>query len=146
MSTEDEPRVWAIRDRTRAPRQKQRARQMRTAPTEAERKLWWHLRYRLSTPGTHFRRQVQIGRYIVDFACHAKRIVVEVDGGQHGVTSGADAKRTEALEANGYRVLRYWNNDVLSNINGVLEEIQSAVSTNSTPSPKAKGNTSVMRR
>jgi len=136
MSTEDEPRVWAIRDRTRTPRQRKRAREMRAAPTEAERKLWWHLRYRLSTPGTHFRRQVQIGRYIVDFACHANHIVVEVDGGQHGMTSAADAKRTEALEAHGYRVLRYWNNDVFSNIDGVLEEILSAIMANSTASPK----------
>ena len=134
MSTEDEPRVWPIRDRTRAPRQRKRAREMRAAPTEAERKLWWHLRYRLATPGTHFRRQVQVGRYIVDFACHAKRIVVEVDGGQHGVRSAVDAERTKALESDGYRVLRYWNNDVLANIDGVLQDIQSAISTNYTPS------------
>jgi very-short-patch-repair endonuclease len=102
---------------------------MRGAPTETERKLWWHLRHRLPKPGSHFRRQVQIGRYIVDFACHANRIIVEVDGGQHGVTSASDAERTKVLEANGYRVLRYWNNDVLSNIEGVLEDIQSAIST-----------------
>ena len=108
---------------------------MRGAPTEAERKLWWHLRHRLATPGTHFRRQVQIGRYIVDFVCHADSIVVEVDGGQHGVTLAADAARTRALEANGYRVLRYWNNDVLSNINGVLEDIQSVITTTPTPNP-----------
>src|SRR5262245_14978350 len=127
MSTEDEPRIWAIRDRARAPPQRKRAREMRAVPTEAERKLWWHLRYRLSTPGTHFRRQVQIGRYIVDFACHAKRIVIEVDGGQHGVTSTADAERTKVLQADGYRVLRYWNNDVLANVDGVLEEIQSVI-------------------
>ena len=100
---------------------------MRAAPTEAERKLWWHLRYRLATPGTHFRRQVQVGRYIVDFACHAKRIVVEVDGGQHGVRSAVDAERTKALESDGYRVLRYWNNDVLHNTDGVLEEVLRAL-------------------
>jgi hypothetical protein len=90
-------------------------------------------------PDTHFRRQVQIGRFIVDFACHAKRIVVEVDGGQHGVTSAADAKRTEVLAANGYCVLRYWNNDVLSNIDGVLEEIQSVITTTPTPNPSPAG-------
>jgi very-short-patch-repair endonuclease len=100
---------------------------MRAAPTEAERKLWWHLRHRLPTPDTHFRRQVRIGRYIVDFACHAKRIVVEVDGGQHGTEVVADELRTKVLAANGYRVLRFWNNDVLGKIEGVLEEIQRAV-------------------
>jgi very-short-patch-repair endonuclease len=98
---------------------------MRLAPTEAERKLWWHLRHRLPTPGTHFRRQVRIGRYIADFVCHAKRIVIEVDGSQHGERAVADAERTKEIEANGYRVLRYWNNDVLTNINGVLEDILS---------------------
>jgi very-short-patch-repair endonuclease len=63
--------------------------------------------------------------YIADFACHARRIVIEVDGGQHD-RSVADEKRTKVLEASGYRVLRYWNNDVLSNIDGVLGDIVSA--------------------
>jgi very-short-patch-repair endonuclease len=100
---------------------------MRAAPTPAERKLWWHLRYRLTTPGSHFRRQVRIERYIADFACHAHRIVVEVDGGQHGARSAVDEARTRVLEANGYQVLRFWNNDVLNNIDGVLEVIQRAI-------------------
>ena len=133
MSTEDEPRVWAKRDRSIVPPQRHLARQMRATPTEAERKLWWHLRHRLPTPGTHFRRQVRISRYIVDFACHAKRLVVEVDGGQHGMRTVADEERTKVLEANGYRVLRYWNNDVLTNINGVLEDIFRAI--NDDPHP-----------
>jgi very-short-patch-repair endonuclease len=106
---------------------------MRAAPTEAERKLWWHLRHRLPMPGTHFRRQVRIGKYIADFACHAKRLIVEVDGSQHVLQSAADEQRTKALEAHGYRVLRYWNNDVLTNIDGVLEDILSKV--NSDPHP-----------
>jgi very-short-patch-repair endonuclease len=106
---------------------------MRAAPTEAERKLWWHLRHRLATPGTHFRRQVRIGRCIADFVCHPKRIVVEVDGGQHASQSAADEARTRVLEANGYHVLRYWNNDVLANINGVLEDILSHIT--ATPHP-----------
>ena len=96
---------------------------MRAAPTEAERKLWWHLRHRLLVPETHFRRQVRIGRYIVDFICHAKSIVIEIDGGQHGLNVVADMERTKVIERNGYRVLRFWNNDVLGNIEGVLEEI-----------------------
>jgi very-short-patch-repair endonuclease len=112
---------------------------MRRAPTEAERKLWWHLRHRLGLEGTHFRRQVQIDRYIVDFACHAKRIIVEVDGGQHAAQIAADLERTKVLHSNGYTVLRYWNNEVLRNIDGVLEHIQNAISGTPTPNPSPQG-------
>ncbi len=111
------------------------ARQMRATPTQAERKLWWHLRHRLSLEGTHFRRQVRIDRYIVDFACHAKRIVVEVDGSQHGLQIATDDARTKILQANGYRVLRYWNNDIFKNIDSVLEEIQGVITSAPTPNP-----------
>jgi very-short-patch-repair endonuclease len=107
---------------------------MCAAPTEAERKLWWHLRHRIRAPGAHFRRQVRIGRYIVDFACHAVRMIIEVDGSQH-VRSAADEERRKVLEANGYRVLRYWNNDVLSNIDSVLEDVLSAITPTPTPNP-----------
>jgi very-short-patch-repair endonuclease len=138
MSANDEPRVWAKRNRSIVPPQRRFARAMRATPTEAERKLWWHLRHRLPTPGTHFRRRVGIGRYIADFACHAKRIVIEIDGGQHG-TSVLDNSRTKVLQANGYRVLRYWNNDALSNIDGVLEDILRAISTTPTPNPSPQG-------
>jgi very-short-patch-repair endonuclease len=133
MAKPDEPRVWAKQDRAKTPPQRQLARAMRAAPTEAERKLWWHLRHRLPIEGSHFRRQVRIGRYIADFACHAKRIVVEVDGSQHGPRSAADEERTKVLEAHGYQVLRYWNNDVLTNISEVLEDILSKI--NSDPHP-----------
>jgi very-short-patch-repair endonuclease len=138
MSAGDEARVWTKRDRTVVPPQRRLARAMRAAPTQAERKLWWHLRHRLPTQGTHFRRQVRIGRYIADFACHAKRIVIEVDGGQHD-RSVADERRTKVLEANGYRVLRYWNNEVLLNIDSVLEDILSAITTTPTPNPSPQG-------
>ncbi len=138
MSAGDELRVWAKRDRAIVPPQRRLARGMRAAPTEAERKLWWHLRHRIRKPGTHFRRQARIGRYIADFACHATRIVIEVDGGQHG-RSPADEERTKVLEANGYRVLRYWNNDVLSHIDSVLEDILSAITTTPTPNPSPQG-------
>jgi very-short-patch-repair endonuclease len=138
MSAGDEPRVWAKRDRGIVPPQRRLARAMRAAPTEAERKLWWHLRHRIPTPGTHFRRQVRIDRYIADFVCHAARLVIEVDGSQHA-GSGVDEERTKALEANGYRVLRYWNNDVLANIDGVLEDILSAITTTPTPNPSPQG-------
>jgi very-short-patch-repair endonuclease len=138
MSAGDEPRLRAKRDRARTPPQRRLARAMRAVPTEAERKLWWHLRHRIPTPGTHFRRQVRIDRYIADFACHAARIVIEIDGGQHS-GSAADQDRTKVLEAHGYRVLRYWNNDVLSNIDGVLEDILSAITTTPTPNPSPQG-------
>jgi very-short-patch-repair endonuclease len=136
--TSDE-RVWAIQDRSAAPPSSVHARAMRAAPTEAERKLWWHLRHRLSVPNTHFRRQVRLGSYIVDFASHAARLVIEVDGGHHSERSEADAARTRFLEAEGYRVLRYWNNDVLANIDGVLEDIQRAMTTTPTPNPSPQG-------
>jgi very-short-patch-repair endonuclease len=138
MSSGDEPRIWAKRNRAIVPPQRRLARAMRAAPTDAERKLWWHLRHRIPIPDTHFRRQVRIDRYIVDFACHATRIVIEVDGSQHD-RSAADEKRTKVLEANGYRVLRYWNNHVLSNIDSVLEDILRAITTPPTPNPSPQG-------
>jgi very-short-patch-repair endonuclease len=79
---DDEPRTWARLDRTAAQSpQRVLARQMRANPTDFERKLWWNLRHRRKTPDTHLRRQVRIGRYIADFACHSARIVVEVMAG-----------------------------------------------------------------
>ena len=135
-----EPRIWAPRDRTVPPSPKQAfAKQLRAAPTEAEHKLWWHLRYRLNVPGTHFRRQVRVGPYIADFATHKTKLIIEVDGGQHAIRTAADEERTRVLEANGYRVLRFWNNDVLQNIDGVLEEIQRTITTTPTPDPSPQG-------
>jgi very-short-patch-repair endonuclease len=136
----DEPRIWARRgESVPVPQQRVLARQMRGNPTDAERKLWWHLRHRLNIPNTHFRRQVRIGRFIADFACHSARLIIEVDGGQHATMTAADAGRTKLLEANGYRVLRFWNNDVLKNIDGVLEVIQRAITTTPTPIPSPQG-------
>jgi very-short-patch-repair endonuclease len=112
---------------------------MRANPTDAEQKLWWHLRHRIAKTGTHFRRQVQIGRYIADFASHKAKLIIEVDGGQHGERSASDAERTRLFEANGYRVLRYWNNEVLANIEGVLEDIQRALMSTPTPDPSPQG-------
>ena len=121
------------------PPQRTFARSMRREPTEAERKLWWHLRHRLLVEGTHFRRQVQIGPYLADFACHRSKLIVEIDGGQHAERAVQDAARTLRLEAEGYRVLRFWNNDVLSNIEGVLTVIQSTLLTTPTPDPSPQG-------
>ncbi len=138
-SSRSEPRIWASRDRSIAPPNRNRARAMRLAPTDAERKLWWHLRHRLAVPGTHFRRQVRLGHYIVDFASHQLRIVIEIDGGQHARRINHDARRTNFLKSEGYRVLRFWNNDVLTNMDGVLEVIHSAALATPTPTPPHKG-------
>jgi very-short-patch-repair endonuclease len=138
-SSNVESRTWAIRDRSVVPLNRVRAREMRSAPTEAERKLWWHLRHRLPLSATHFRRQVRLSRFIVDFASYQLKIVIELDGGQHAEQVERDAKRTEFLNAEGYRVLRFWNNEVLGNIDGVLEVIQSAILATPTPTPPRKG-------
>ena len=138
-SSNGKSRIWARRDRTIVTPQRTLASQMRKTPTVAERKLWWHLRHRLKTPATHFRRQVRIAHYIVDFASHKPRLVVEVDGGQHVSNALEDQQRTTLLESHGYRVLRFWNNDVLANIDGVLTEILRAVTTTPTPNPSPQG-------
>ena len=116
QSRDIESRVSALRDRTIATANKLRARTMRANPTEAERKLWWHIRHRLTLPSSHFRRQVRLGRYIIDFANHHVKIVIEIDGGQHAEHSKRDASRTRFIESEDYRVLRFWNNEVLGNI------------------------------
>jgi very-short-patch-repair endonuclease len=125
-SESPESRAWALRDRNLVSPQTHLARNMRRVPTNAERKLWMQLR-QLSPQGSHFRRQVRLGTYIVDFASYAARLVIEVDGGQHA-ENRSDAERTKYIEDQGYRVLRFWNNDLLGNIDGVLEVIQTAMS------------------
>jgi very-short-patch-repair endonuclease len=84
--------------------------------------LWFRVRDRRLN-GLKFRRQVPIGSYIVDFCCEAARLIVELDGGQHIGHAAQDAIRTADLEARGYLVLRFWDNDVIHNIDGVLETI-----------------------
>ena len=90
--------------------------------TDCEYRLWYYLRAR-RFQGCKFRRQVPLGPYIVDFLCEKSRLIVEVDGGQHAERVRHDAARSEWLVAQGYRVLRFWNNDVLENIEGVLETL-----------------------
>src|SRR5215213_4705849 len=102
-----------------------RARRLRADPTNAERKLWHRLRGR-SINNSKFVRQEPIGRYFVDFVCREKRLIVEVDGGQHA-GSRRDAARDHWLAEEGYRVLRFWNNDVLTQIDAVLETINVAL-------------------
>jgi very-short-patch-repair endonuclease len=108
----------------------QRARRLRRDSTDAELKLWYRLRSR-SILGFKFVRQEPIGRHIVDFACRERRVIVELDGGQHA-DSKSDLARDQWLAEHGYRVLRFWNNDVMTNIDGVLETIAMAVSADMT--------------
>ena len=105
-----------------------RARKLRRDMTDAERKLWWHLRH-LPIEHSHFRRQATIGRFFADFACHEKRLVIEVDGSQHNEPDHvmSDTKQSAYLQSQGYRILRFWNNDVFKNIDGVMEAILTAI-------------------
>ena len=97
------------------------ARKLRRSSTDAENRLWRHLRSR-RLEDAKFVRQFPIGPYIADFACRDAHLVIELDGGQH--SEPVDAPRTAIIEAHGYRVLRFWNNDVLQNTHGVLEVIR----------------------
>jgi very-short-patch-repair endonuclease len=101
------------------------ARRLRSNQTDAETVLWKHVRNR-QVDGFKFVRQEPIGGYVCDFVCRDRRLVVEVDGGQHN-GSAADVVRDECLSAQGYRILRFWNNDVLGNLEGVLSMIQTAL-------------------
>ena len=104
--------------------QRDHARSMRKNMTMAERKLWSALRGR-SLSGFRFNRQVEIGPYIVDFLCHGRKLIVEVDGVTHGDAAdfARDQRRTMFLESKGYVVFRVWNSDVYQNLGGVLDGI-----------------------
>ncbi|MBS4083961.1 MAG: endonuclease domain-containing protein [Rhizobiales bacterium] len=122
------------------------ARELRKRLTSQEIKLWVRLRMLRSQRNLHFRRQAPIGNFIVDFACLREWIVIEVDGGQHGEDSGvsADRQRDRILAEKGFRVLRFWNSEVDTNIDGVLETILSACHPTPArlarrPSPKGEG-------
>jgi very-short-patch-repair endonuclease len=105
-----------LRTRTRV------ARRLRRDATEVEKRLWRALRE--SLPEHRFRRQHPIGASIVDFACPARKLAIELDGGQHAIQQEADAARTREIVRRGYRVIRFWNNDVMDNLAGVLQAIQ----------------------
>src|ERR1043166_5624530 len=109
------------------------ARRLRENPMDAEIRLWSKLRRR-QLDGHRFRRQVPLGRYIADFVCLEQRLIVEVDGGQHSDNPVDDA-RTAWLEAQGFRVLRFWNNDVLANTEGVLLVIMQHLALRHPPPP-----------
>jgi len=103
-----------------------RARNLRRTATAVERLLWRELRDR-RLGGYKFRRQHPLRPYVVDFLCPAKRLVVELDGGRHAERAERDAARTAWLEARGYRVIRFWNNEVAGNPAGVLDAILRAL-------------------
>ena len=102
------------------------ARLLRINMTDAERKLWSLVR-RKQLQGFRFRRQVPLGRYVADFACMSARLVIELDGGQHADRSEYDQHRTAWLNGKGFRVLRFWNDEVFTNADGVLETIRLAL-------------------
>lgn len=106
----------------------EKARSLRRHMTEPERKLWWALR-RLRFGNSHFRRQAAIGRYFADFACHQKRLAIEVDGETHTSTNAGarDEFRSAYFRSNGYCVLRFWNYEVMNNIEGVMTVIHQAM-------------------
>lgn len=116
-------------------KRRQRARTLRNEATDTERHLWRFLRLR-QLDGLRFRRQVPLAGYVADFVCPQLKLVVELDGGQHAEQTAYDARRTQVLVAHGYRVLRYWNDDVLLHTTEVLEDIlRHAKSTPPQPSP-----------
>ncbi|MFM9891082.1 MAG: endonuclease domain-containing protein [Rickettsiales bacterium] len=104
------------------------ARKLRTHSTEVEKKLWWRIRNR-ELDGYKFRRQFPVAGYILDFACEAEKLAIELDGGQHNMPENIarDTARTAELTKSGWRVLRFWNNEVNENIEGVLTEIRHAL-------------------
>ena len=109
------------------------ARALRRQATDAEHLLWKHLRGR-RLAGHKFRRQVVIEAYIVDFVCLEAKLIIEADGGQHAEQAAYDARRTARLE---YRVMRFWNQEILKELHSVLEQIQSALIETPSPQPSA---------
>jgi very-short-patch-repair endonuclease len=110
------------------------SRDLRSRSTDAETALWHAVRNRRLL-GFKFRRQVPKQGYVADFLCPSARLIVEVDGGQHALRTAEDNVRTKQLEQDGYRVLRFWNNDVLNNLEGVLTVIAAELA-NHAPSPQ----------
>ena len=104
----------------------QRARALRKQQTEAEIKLWSLLR-RGQIGGHQFHRQVPIGKFTADFACLQRHLIIEVDGGQHTWRQDQDTERTRQIEAEGFRILRFWSTDILQNPDGVLLRLHQAI-------------------
>jgi very-short-patch-repair endonuclease len=115
------------------------AKHLRKRQTDAEGLLWNRLRAK-QIDGLRFRRQEPIDRYIVDFLCYEVRMVIEVDGGQHVEQKKVDKERDDWLASQGFKVLRFWDNDVLTNVEGVLEKIKDQVTPSPSPSRQGRGS------
>ena len=122
-----------------------RSRLLRQNATEAERKLWRHLRAR-QLCSARFNRQFPVGQFICDFACREHGLVVELDGGQHAQMADYDQRRTRFLATQGYRVLRFWNRDVIDNIDGVFKHIEDALKNTPSPCPSLRREGSLWSR
>jgi very-short-patch-repair endonuclease len=115
---------------------------LRRAMTDPEKRLWWHLRARLPLEATHFRRQVPIGPFVADFACLKRRLIIEVDGDQHGTDDALayDARRDAYLKREGFGLLRFSNREIMTEIDAVLDTVHAAlVATTPTPYPSPQG-------
>jgi very-short-patch-repair endonuclease len=110
------------------------AKSLRQRQTDAEQLLWYRLRDRRLS-GYKFRRQLPIGTYIADYVCMSSRLLIEIDGGQHAANAAYDEQRTDFLRQEGYKVIRFWNNDVLQNLEGVLTTILAELKKREAPSP-----------
>jgi crossover junction endodeoxyribonuclease RuvC len=126
--------VLAETRRKPSPAETERAGGLRRDPTDPETILWLRLRDR-RLDGAKFRRREPILEFTVDFVCHEKRLIIEVDGGRHGTRVAQDERRSQRLEQAGFRVLRFWENDVFENIDGVLEAIGNALQTSEGAAP-----------
>ncbi|TXN21631.1 MULTISPECIES: endonuclease domain-containing protein [Methylobacterium] len=125
-----------------SPRAAANAKTLRRSLTEPEKRLWKHLRHRIPVSGSHFRRQAALGSYVADFCCLDAKLVIEVDGGGHGHDAQAayDARRDAALAAQGFRVLRFTNAEVMREIDGVLETILAALNAPRSLRPCGEGS------
>ncbi len=123
-----------------------KAKTLRTHQTDAELRLWYHLRAHRFM-GLKFKRQKPLGRFIVDFICMERGLIIELDGGQHADDVLRDQQRDVWFGEQGYTVLRFWNNDVMQNLEGVLERIRDAVALSPGPSPASgRGEPSKQRK
>ncbi|MCX5876429.1 MAG: endonuclease domain-containing protein [Deltaproteobacteria bacterium] len=110
------------------------AKTLRANQTEAEQRLWYNLRAHRFMD-LKFKRQKPMGRYIVDFVCVEHQLIIEIDGGQHAEQAGYDLQRDAWLRGQGYTVLRFWNHEVMHQLEGVLEQIRSTITLSPDPSP-----------
>lgn len=137
---------WKQEPKPVTPAASRNANVLRKTMTDAEKRLWLHLRRALPLQGTHFRRQVVLGAYVADFCCHGAKLVIEVDGDQHGTNEALayDTKRTLFLERQGFCMLRFTNRQVLREIDMVIDTIAHAVQISPgrlthTPGPSPQG-------